>query len=555
MKLNHFSKTVVGLVRKANEDSIGNITTPNNSNINLRIVCDGMGGHIGGAKASDIAVKKIQEYFSNTPNPVPQIALNEAISFANIQIYGAAQAEPEYKGMGTTCTVLLESEGLIYIAHVGDSRIYIYTDQKLYRITKDHSYVQGLVDKGEITDQQMETHPKKNQLTRALGIAPEVEVEVAAKPILAKTGDSFLLCSDGLCGLINDKMINSVLTTHHPLEIKCQNLITMAEAAGGHDNISVDLTEVLQSDHVTTQFINKNNEDIIDTKTQQIVVNHKNQKDQIFSSRTNKIILSLCAAGALAVVLTVFQNWMSDDLTTPDPHIVQPIVEQKSSKIDTIKAVAESGMGADALAEKFKKKVESNGVKYCNDCPVFFKDGGKNMIPIEQYRQEKDGPNYIKVNDYFMVTVKDGIVQMPVINKTKTEPDKPLYREPKTTPAINTAPPATNSNSVIDNDTKKSSSKDDNDKAEKATKGNKETPTALPNNSTSITDPNIGQATKTESSSGTPKPEEVETTEKQKNKLPKEKGKKTRKEKKIMADSIDKAKKIMSQNKSGTTKS
>ncbi|MDC1493032.1 Stp1/IreP family PP2C-type Ser/Thr phosphatase, partial [Flavobacteriaceae bacterium] len=244
MKLNYFSKTVVGLVRKANEDSIGNITTPNNSNINLRIVCDGMGGHIGGAEASTIAVNSIQEYFSNTPNSVPQIALNEAITFANMQIFGSAQANPDFKGMGTTCTVLLEIEGLIYIAHVGDSRIYIHTDEKIYRITKDHSYVQGLVDKGEISDQQMESHPKKNQLTRALGIAADVDVEIASKPILAKTGDIFLLCSDGLNGLINDRMINSVINTKDPLEIKCHNLITMAEAAGGHDNISVDLIEV-----------------------------------------------------------------------------------------------------------------------------------------------------------------------------------------------------------------------------------------------------------------------------------------------------------------------
>ena len=260
MKLNYFSKTVVGLVRKANEDCIGHITTPNKSNINLRIVCDGMGGHIGGAKASNIAVNSISEYFSNSPNPVPQVALSEAISFANLQIFGFAQAKPEFKGMGTTCTVLLESEGLIYIAHVGDSRIYIHTDKKLYRITKDHSYVQGLVDKGEITDLQMETHPKKNQLTRALGIAEEVEVEVASKPILAKSGDSFLLCSDGLNGLINDRMINSVINTNNTLETKCNNLITMAEAAGGHDNISVDLIEVLESKHINTQFINKNNE-------------------------------------------------------------------------------------------------------------------------------------------------------------------------------------------------------------------------------------------------------------------------------------------------------
>jgi protein phosphatase len=274
MKLNYFSKTVVGLVRKANEDNIGSVCKPNKFNINLRIVCDGMGGHIGGAKASKIAVQSIVEYFSNNPNPVPQVALKEAISFANLQIFGSAQAEPEFKGMGTTCTALLESEGLIYIAHVGDSRIYIHTDHKLYRVTKDHSYVQDLVDKGEITDQQMETHPNKNQLTRALGIADRVEVDVVSKPILAKSGDYFMLCSDGLSGLINDRMINSVLKTEDSIETMVNNLITMAEAAGGHDNISVDLIEILESEHIKTQFVNKNNEDLIDTKTQKIVIDN-----------------------------------------------------------------------------------------------------------------------------------------------------------------------------------------------------------------------------------------------------------------------------------------
>ena len=422
MKLNHFSKTVVGLVRKANEDCIGNIATPNKLNINLRIVCDGMGGHIGGAKASNIAVQSIQEYFSNTPNPVPQVALNEAIVFANMQIFGFAQAEPEFNGMGTTCTVLLESEGLIYIAHVGDSRIYIHTDKKLYRITKDHSYVQGLVDKGEITDQQMETHPNKNQLTRALGIAAEVEVEVASKPILAKTNDSFLLCSDGLNGLINDRMINSVINTESSLETKCNNLITMAESAGGHDNISVDLIEVLESDHTTTQFLNKNNEDLIDTSTQQILPNTQIQEKTSLWYLKNKVSVSLIIASILLVSYFGFQ------ILFDDSPVMISVVKADSlpkTKTDTIKVIVEKGWGKMKLNSEFETKVnEKVGAQnYCKDCPVYYKKGSDKPISIYEYRKNIKNPG---LGDFLMVCVTDGKVDMPEINKNgKIEEKEP----------------------------------------------------------------------------------------------------------------------------------
>ena len=117
----------------------------------------------------------------------------EAIEFANIQIYGEAQMNPSLSGMGTTCVVLAEKDGLLYLAHVGDSRCYIFSDNKLFRLTKDHSYVQTLVDKGEISDAEMETHPRKNELTKALGISDSIEVEVVQDPIKAKKGDKFLL--------------------------------------------------------------------------------------------------------------------------------------------------------------------------------------------------------------------------------------------------------------------------------------------------------------------------------------------------------------------------
>ena len=259
MKLKHFSKTVVGLVRKANEDHIGSLTNDQTSgNGDIFVVCDGMGGHVGGATASKKAVECILEYFKNDTHPNPILALEKAISFANEQIFLLSQDNPELKGMGTTCTALLQKDDNVYIAHVGDSRIYLNTDSKLYRVTKDHSFVQKLVDAGQLADSEMENHPRKNELTRALGISSNVEVEVSEKPLIVKNGDKFLMCSDGLCGLVNDPTISHVINKEKEFEA-VDELIQLALNAGGNDNISVDIIEVVSSPHLKTIFKDQTN--------------------------------------------------------------------------------------------------------------------------------------------------------------------------------------------------------------------------------------------------------------------------------------------------------
>jgi len=278
MKLNHFSKSVIGLVRKANEDSIGSLTNnQTNGNGDIFVVCDGMGGHVGGATASQTAIKCILQYFEQEVNPNPIVALEKAISFANQQIFGLAQQDPSLKGMGTTCTVLLCKKDKIYIAHVGDSRIYINTDNKLYRITKDHSFVQKLVDAGQLEDSEMETHPRKNELTKALGIAANVEVEVAENPILPKSGDKFLMCSDGLCGLVNDLTIANTINNTVGLDA-VNELIQLAENAGGNDNISVDIIDVIQSPHSKTIFKDQGNKSFTATQVLDIPTKKRDMK-------------------------------------------------------------------------------------------------------------------------------------------------------------------------------------------------------------------------------------------------------------------------------------
>lgn len=151
-------QTDVGRKRSANEDSMGNAVTINGL---VSIVCDGMGGHVGGATASKIAVNAILENLNTNYYDDPRIAIGESIDIANSAILNEAAAHPELSGMGSTCVLLIVRNGKVYIGHVGDSRIYLIRSRRIVQLTKDHSYVQMLVDKGEITKEQAEHHPRK----------------------------------------------------------------------------------------------------------------------------------------------------------------------------------------------------------------------------------------------------------------------------------------------------------------------------------------------------------------------------------------------------------
>jgi serine/threonine protein phosphatase PrpC len=243
--------TDVGRVRAANEDNQGQAEYPWGQ---VYVVCDGMGGHVGGAKASSIAVASILEYLARDSAQDPVETLRKAISFANEQIYATALNQRELKGMGTTCVVLLQKETGLWLAHVGDSRAYIFTDGKLYKLSRDHSFVQKLVDQGTIAEEDAESHPRKNELLRALGINGDVDVEVTADPIYPKKGDLFLLCSDGLYGMTGDTGIQKVLAGAGSLEDKAKLLIEEANEAGGTDNITVQLIHVTASPHVANRY-------------------------------------------------------------------------------------------------------------------------------------------------------------------------------------------------------------------------------------------------------------------------------------------------------------
>ena len=295
------SETDIGLKRQANEDNYGTQSTVNGE---VFIVCDGMGGHVGGATASKIAVDSIIEYLASEFYENIVIALDKAVEFANAQVYGEAQSNPDLKGMGTTCTVLVIRDYKIYIAHVGDSRIYIQNDGKLKRLTKDHSFVQGLVDKGIIKDSEAEDHPRKNELLQALGVRPEVEVTVAQEAIVPKKGDKFMLCSDGLCGLVNDTDMNQVIQRSAYLETAAKDLIDLAKAAGGHDNITVQLIEVLESPSLESTFVDLSPSEaapsVINANRTTAIEDRRGQSSQNKKSSRSKPVL----IGVISLLIT-----------------------------------------------------------------------------------------------------------------------------------------------------------------------------------------------------------------------------------------------------------
>ncbi len=236
------SATDVGRVRKANEDRCAWFDTDNGR---IGVVCDGMGGHVGGQIASQTAIDAIKEYLNTHIIESPQEAISNSITYANQAILQRASTQPELTGMGSTCVMLLIRDGRVYYGHVGDSRIYIISSRIIRQLTKDHSFVQMLVDAGQITAEQAEHHPRKNEITNALGLPNMQPPTVCIEPIEPDAGTAFLLCSDGLTGMVNDRTIEKVVSNRSVarLDDRAGELVHLANDAGGVDNISVLLVE------------------------------------------------------------------------------------------------------------------------------------------------------------------------------------------------------------------------------------------------------------------------------------------------------------------------
>lgn len=233
--------TDVGKKRAANEDYLGKADTPNGR---VAVVCDGMGGHVGGATASHIAVETILDFLRKNYRNDPREAIGEAVDAANNAILNHALAHPELQGMGSTCVLLLVREGKAYIGHVGDSRIYLVRSKTIRQLTKDHSFVQTLVDAGAITKEEAEHHPRKNEITNALGTPNMKPATVREEPISPEAGDVFLLCSDGLSNMVDDEHIAHIASNFEmTTQQRADALVQRANDKGGLDNITCVLVE------------------------------------------------------------------------------------------------------------------------------------------------------------------------------------------------------------------------------------------------------------------------------------------------------------------------
>ncbi len=232
--------THVGRVRRVNEDYYGTRETLNGEVV---VVCDGMGGHAGGETASRLAVESIIASLNSKLSADPLNALNEALLSANQAILDYARQHPELKGMGSTCVVLLLKDNCAYYAHVGDSRIYLYTKNHLEQLTKDHSFVQSLLDAGAISPKDAEGHPRKNEITNALGLERMQPPTLGQKPCKPRQGDILLLCTDGLTGMVSAQQIQDLLGSKKELYDKAKELVQLANDAGGIDNITLQLVQ------------------------------------------------------------------------------------------------------------------------------------------------------------------------------------------------------------------------------------------------------------------------------------------------------------------------
>jgi serine/threonine protein phosphatase PrpC len=235
-----------GTVREENQDNVLHARIPLGA---LLIVADGIGGYSGGATASRMVIAGFQAYLAALPQDYPaDCAIREASARANATIVAAASApNSPYRRMGSTVVLaLLQQDAtgtFAWIGHIGDSRAYLVRDGRLNRITSDHSAVQALLDRNLITPEQALNHPDASVLTRSLGHQPEVEIDLEKLSLMA--GDSLLLCSDGLWGYVSEveierAAVNPELTT----EAASRALLDLALAAGGHDNIGIEMVRI-----------------------------------------------------------------------------------------------------------------------------------------------------------------------------------------------------------------------------------------------------------------------------------------------------------------------
>ncbi len=253
MRIRYAGNTHVGMKRDHNEDSLFLYADQN-----VYIVADGMGGHASGEVASQMAVETLAKFFKETEEDdeitwpfkmdkdrkYQESRLCTAVKLANLSIYESALANAKQKGMGTTIVVTFFTDKHAYVAHVGDSRVYRIRGGDMIQVTEDHSLLNDYIKMKDLTPEEIENFPHKNVIVRALGMKETVRVDVSCDE--PQDGDIYLLCSDGLNGMVSDPEIrDTVLSCNDDLELACNRLIQKANEHGGTDNVTVVLAQYL----------------------------------------------------------------------------------------------------------------------------------------------------------------------------------------------------------------------------------------------------------------------------------------------------------------------
>lgn len=236
-----FSITDIGEKRKINEDYVFCETSPIGNLPNLFIVADGMGGHNAGDYASKYCVEFFTQRISDSNISSPIANIEEAIKATNDNLLSKAKENKELQGMGTTFVVATIYDKMMYIANIGDSRLYVI-GKKIKQITEDHSLVEAMVKTGELDRSMARVHPNKNIITRALGANDNVEPDFFE--VTLGDGDIVLMCSDGLTNMLDDKMIDKIIRENESLEETVNTLVKEANNNGGKDNIAIIMIKV-----------------------------------------------------------------------------------------------------------------------------------------------------------------------------------------------------------------------------------------------------------------------------------------------------------------------
>ena len=239
--------TDTGMRREYNQDHIGF-----DQDLGIAVLADGMGGHKAGEVAAHMAVKFVLEKLKKLVLQENSVAItgsqllefvSNTISLSNTEIFRAQEEEEAYKGMGTTIVATLVIGSQVYVGHVGDSRLYLYRGRTVRRLTKDHSLVQDLIDRGFYTEREARTANVGHVVTRALGTRVDVDVDAAEEPL--QPYDLLMLCSDGLTDMVSDWQIAETIDENiTDLDLAAKKLIALANQNGGKDNISVILMQI-----------------------------------------------------------------------------------------------------------------------------------------------------------------------------------------------------------------------------------------------------------------------------------------------------------------------